>query len=700
MHSNTKTNNVRANYPLLSLMRGAAMCISLALVTLPGWADESGDLDRLDSIYRTALQDNTQALRAIQAFAAQTSPDTPYAVRIELLRTRIPLLQELGQVAATNDDIAELLKLGRQQNDLAVIAHATVLGAAQRTDADQPDQALPQLLEARSLAEQSASPIALLALNRALGNVYIKLGNFEKALEHCLAALRLAEQQPRRRARAKLDQLRNLSSLYVAMKEPNKALTTLDEALKLAPEVGSQAALASLKINQGIALVDLGQHDKALTVNLEALEISRKAGLSETEIIVLINLADHHLRAHRYQQAESFARRALLRAEQTGSKGSAAVARANLGFALAGQGKVKEGVTQIDAVIATYRESGSLADEEGVTAELADMYESAGLYREAVSALRQQLKLNREIFQADRTKAISRMQEQFNAEQRQKQIELLARENKLKDAELVNRQLQQSVTLLAAAATLMGAGFILLLYRRVRQTNRRLEEANSQLEFNSVRDPLTGLYNRRSFLDLMKRRAIPPEGGRREAALENQDGLMILDIDHFKHINDGWGHATGDAVLVEVAQRLRTTVRESDMVLRWGGEEFLVYSPRAHPLHLEGLAQRLLEAIGGKPVVVGGQSIAVTVTAGFIALPYSGISETLCNWEKALQIADMALYLGKVNGRNRAYGVGPLRVAPEVALPVLDHDLSAALKADMLELTEVMGPAQPVKPTL
>ena len=280
---------MRSNYAPAFLIRNAAVCISLALATLPGWANESSDLERLDGIYRTALQDNTQALRAIQTFAAQTNPDTPYAVRIELLRTRIPLLQELGQVTATNDDIAELLKLGRQQNDLAVIAQATVLEAAQKTEADQPDLALPLLMQARSLAEKSASPIALMALNRALGNVYTKLGNFEKALEHYLAAMRLAEQQPRRQVNAKLDQLSNLSSLYIAMKEPNKALTTLDEALKLAPQAGSQAALASLKINQGIALVEVGQHDKALAVNQEALEISRRAGLSETEIIVLIN---------------------------------------------------------------------------------------------------------------------------------------------------------------------------------------------------------------------------------------------------------------------------------------------------------------------------------------------------------------------------------------------------------------------------
>lgn len=662
----------------------------------PCWAGESAELERLDDIYRISLQDNPRALRELQAFATQLSADTSYAVRIELLRIRIPLLQELGQVAATNADIAELLRLGQQRNDLSAVLQATALAAGQKTEADQPDQALPILLEARALADQSASPIAQLAWNRALGNVYSKLGNFEKALGHYLAALRLADQVPKRQARAKLDQLNSLGSLYWAMKEPQKSVEYLDQALALAPQVGSAATLTALKINRGNALTDLGRGSEALADYQDALKFSRASGLVESEIVVLINLADHYLRLRNFDLASTFARQALTQAEKTGSKSSGAIARANLGFAMAGQGNLHEGVPHINAAIAIYHETGARADEEGLLAELSDMYEKAGLYREALSSSRRQFKLSRDIFKADQAKAISALQEQFNAEQRLKQIEILARENKLKDAELVNRQLQQFVTLLGTAVALMSAGFILLLYRRVRLSNQRLKEANSQLEFHSVRDPLTGLYNRRSFLDLMKRRPSPNEGGRREPAVENQDGLMILDIDHFKPINDTWGHAAGDAVLVEVAQRLRSTVRETDMVLRWGGEEFLVYSPRANPQHLKGLAERLLEAIGGKPVMVGGQSIPVTVTAGFIALPYSGISEAICNWEKALQIADMALYTGKVNGRNRAYGVGPLRVAPELALPILDHDLSAALKANMLELTEVMGPAQPV----
>ncbi len=193
----------------------------------------------------------------------------------------------------------------------------------------------------------------------------------------------------------------------------------------------------------------------------------------------------------------------------------------------------------------------------------------------------------------------------------------------------------------------------------------------------------------------MKRRAQEVStGGRREDSAGNPDGLMIMDIDHFKQINDSHGHAVGDLVLVEVAKRLRATVRDSDMVMRWGGEEFLVYSPRANAAQLQRLAERLLHAIGGTPVASGEQSVPVTVSAGFVTLPFSGLPEGHCNWEKAMQIADMALYVGKLKGRNRAYGVSRLLVPSEQAMPVLETDLSAALRAGMVELIEVLGPAK------
>jgi diguanylate cyclase (GGDEF)-like protein len=370
--------------------------------------------------------------------------------------------------------------------------------------------------------------------------------------------------------------------------------------------------------------------------------------------------------------------------------GGVAIAQSNIGIAQMGQGKVAEGAAAVRAALKFSKDAGAKTDQESALGELGAMYEQLNMYKEAVATIREQQMLATELFRADREKSVAALQEQFDSVQRDKQIELLARENSLKDAEINNRRLQQAVTMLGAVVTVMAGVFVFLLYRRVRKTNQKLREANQQLEFHSVRDPLTGLFNRRSFLELMKKRPVDGSSGRRQD--DNPDGLMILDIDHFKNINDTLGHAGGDTVLVEIAKRLRTTVRDTDMVMRWGGEEFLIYSPKANADHLKSLAQRVLQVIGEAPIAVGDKSLTVTVTGGFLALPFSGLPESECNWEKAMQIADMALYLGKVNGRNRAYGLNRLLVPFAEAMPVLEHDISAALKAEMVELVEVVGP--------
>jgi diguanylate cyclase (GGDEF)-like protein len=320
------------------------------------------------------------------------------------------------------------------------------------------------------------------------------------------------------------------------------------------------------------------------------------------------------------------------------------------------------------------------------------MYEQAKMYKEALEYTREQQKISNELFRADRSKTVAALQEQFDADQRKKQIELLARENQIKDADIKNSRLQQIVTLLGAMLTIMGGIFIYMLYRKVKQTNERLEEVNQQLEFHSVRDPLTGLYNRRSFLEMMKTRAENVAPDRREGDDDSPDCLIIMDIDHFKHINDTWGHSAGDTVLIEVAKRLRSAVRDTDMTLRWGGEEFLIYAPNTKPAQLMPLVERVLKSIGSTPVIVGSNIISVTVSAGYISLPFSGVSEIECNWEKAMQLADMALYLGKVNGRNRAYGLLSLLVPYEQALPELERDFSAAIQQGMVEIAIVLGP--------
>ncbi|MES2583011.1 MAG: diguanylate cyclase [Pseudomonadota bacterium] len=670
------------------------VCVLATLLVWHGTAfAQQETLDRIDAIYGVSERNNATALAQIRTLGEQLPATTPYAVQREYLGTRIDLELDSGQTDAAKSAIAKLLTLARAQakpDDLG-LAMAMGFDASVMVVAAQPASALLKLEEARPFALRSGDAVALWQHYRVLGGAQLAMGQFEPALGSYLKSLQYAEQQTRHPKQARLRALNGLSNVYSAMKNHEKTLAVIDEALALAKELDSRKMLATLYLNQGGEFAELGRHADYAAANEKALKISRESGLVPVEATILNNMGDGYLRSHNYPKAEQLARQALAKYREIDDRSGEITAQCNIGFALMGQGKVSQGVAEVRAALKLAQAAGAMADEEDILGELGRMYEQLGLHKEAVATIREQQKLSEQLFQADREKSVAAMQEQFDAVQRQKQIELLARESSLKDATISNQRLQQIVTLLGAIVTVMGGVFVYLLYRRVRKTNQRLREANQQLEFHAVRDPLTGLFNRRSFFELMnKRSATTANGGRREDG--NPDGLMILDIDHFKNINDTLGHAGGDAVLIEIAKRLRSTVRDTDMVMRWGGEEFLVFSPKANAAHLKSLAQRVLNVVGQEPIAVGDKMMAITVTGGFLSLPFSGLSETDCNWEKAMQIADMALYLGKVNGRNRAYGLNRLLAPFEQVMPVLERDISAALKANMVELVEVLGP--------
>jgi len=125
-------------------------------------------------------------------------------------------------------------------------------------------------------------------------------------------------------------------------------------------------------------------------------------------------------------------------------------------------------------------------------------------------------------------------------------------------------------------------------------------------------------------------------------------GLIMLDVDHFKQVNDRYGHLIGDLVLVDIASRMQQAVRSYDLVGRYGGEEFLVVSPDCDLTQVQMCAERIRESVAGKPVSADGALIEVTVSAGVAML------SSLFNTEReALAAADNALYRAKAAGRNR-----------------------------------------------
>ncbi len=125
--------------------------------------------------------------------------------------------------------------------------------------------------------------------------------------------------------------------------------------------------------------------------------------------------------------------------------------------------------------------------------------------------------------------------------------------------------------------------------------------------------------------------------------------VILLDIDFFKAVNDSYGHSTGDAVLVQTADILRRNLRESDIIARWGGEEFIVLLPETELIHGIVAAEKLRTVVGNNFMVVNGNTIRVTASFGVVALD----TQAGMRFDLVYQEADKALYSAKANGRNR-----------------------------------------------
>jgi diguanylate cyclase (GGDEF)-like protein len=177
----------------------------------------------------------------------------------------------------------------------------------------------------------------------------------------------------------------------------------------------------------------------------------------------------------------------------------------------------------------------------------------------------------------------------------------------------------------------------------------------------------------------------------RQEAFEGS--LLLVDIDHFKHVNDTRGHAAGDEVLIEIGRRLAEAVRAHDLVVRWGGEEFLIYAPALTADAIDAFAGRLLHAIGDAPVTALGEPLRITASVGHAHFPLAPAQLPL-GWERAVNLIDMALYTAKSLGRNRAAGIAGVAVADDEAMRHVEADFERAWTDGVVTLTLIEGPGE------
>ncbi|MFW5877065.1 MAG: diguanylate cyclase [Myxococcota bacterium] len=178
---------------------------------------------------------------------------------------------------------------------------------------------------------------------------------------------------------------------------------------------------------------------------------------------------------------------------------------------------------------------------------------------------------------------------------------------------------------------------------RIKRAHDEVNTAKARLEQLAVRDELTGLYNYRYLHTRLS------EEFKRAERYRDPLACAMVDIDRFKDFNDRFGHDVGDRVLAEVAARLRSGVREIDVVARYGGEEFLLVLPSTHFAGSLAVADRVWRAVGEVPFEVGETSHQVTISVGVALYP----SRDVTTKDQLLKASDKALYQAKEDGRDR-----------------------------------------------
>jgi diguanylate cyclase (GGDEF)-like protein len=197
-----------------------------------------------------------------------------------------------------------------------------------------------------------------------------------------------------------------------------------------------------------------------------------------------------------------------------------------------------------------------------------------------------------------------------------------------------------AMSVISVAAGLALVTLFVYLTARLRDREARLHEI-------ARTDPLTGVSNRRRFLEVF---AVEFERAQRYGG---ELSCVMLDLDHFKSINDRYGHVVGDRVLVAAAEAFRSSLRTADVIARWGGEEFALLLPHTNLAGAQAVAERCRRTLEEAVIATEGVEVGVTVSVGVSGFPGDGLDSP----DSLMRSADAALYEAKSRGRNRVVSV-------------------------------------------
>jgi diguanylate cyclase (GGDEF)-like protein len=643
---------------------GAIFLLSAAVAS--GAAAESTFADQLEMLVWSDPERAAQIVDAAPPLSADSS-----ASEIEMLEIR-------GMVYADSSRDGDVDAVVRRLEDIARAGDAAAVRAShfvRAYSARQHNQYAAAESELKGIDINSIGTdterYRMLALR---GHVLRVLGQDDASLPFLERALDLANKmhdEPRT-----LHAMLSLASIYMDSGNFDRSTMLLKSAFSFATRLGDEAGLVETEERIADIADRRGDRAEERRASLAGLEHAKRSGSSKWLQLALLNLGDSYLKTHDFAESLKYSKQALPIMSRTNPHGNEQIILFNQGLAYIGLGSIKAGEKLAEGAINAALSGSDFLDAKELLREYADALEHAGYLMMAIQVYHRYDEISEKFMTNTRQRAFLELSAQFDDERKARELELLRRDNALKVSEMRGQRLRQQLILAAAL-------FIALICAALLWAFARVSKANERLRFSSEHDPLTGLSNRRYFNE----RVLAVDGGRPVGGC-----VLLADLDHFKRINDTYGHPAGDAVLAVMSQRLSAALRETDKLVRWGGEEFLAVLGPMTPSQADLTAERLLQAVRREPVMWNGHIIHCTISIGYASFPMAGTATDI-SLDSAISLVDKALYVAKRRGRDRACLIKVVSARDEKELTRISAEFDSATIDRRVQLVEILGAA-------
>lgn len=442
-----------------------------------------------------------------------------------------------------------------------------------------------------------------------IGVIFGRLGDHSTSIQHLLAAYRIFEDLGEIVQQAIT--LNNLGFTHVLINQHDKALYYLLKGLKLARKAGDSYALAITLDSLCHAYRGLKDYDHALAYGLESVQVCRELGVKRAESEYSLSVGVVYMDRGDIPNALSYFERCLKLAQKFGYRREEADALRRLAGIYFQQSQKQLAFSYLHQALDIAEEIEARHEIFKSHADLAQAYKAAGDFEKALAHYERFHKIKEEVFNDQADMRFKSLETAHRLEQAQKEAEIY---------ELKNLALQTEIE------------------------ERKVAQARA--EHVATIDSLTGLYNRRHFFHLA-------ENAFTQALYDTSPLCVIMfDIDHFKDVNDAYGHLVGDNVLVATANIIRSGLRTRDILGRFGGEEFSIILPDTTLEQGHFIAERIRHTIEVTSIDTEKGTISITISGGIGKIFVDDSFSTL-TLNVLIDRADQALYQAKQVGRNR-----------------------------------------------